>query len=254
MGALIESEKRVRHFFYSGNFKEGDLISLSKEESAHALLSLRLGKGEMVVVSNGEGLLGKGEIWKADSAAQVKLVAVETFPKFPAVEIWQATLKAPKMDWLVEKLTELGVRVLQLVETEHTVAQTDKMERWEKIVTSALKQSENPWRLRLQSVVKLEGLLTAPPENALKCFLSPTATQPLIEVLGASASQPSSAMPERIILVIGPEGGLSPAEESRLNQAGFLPASLHPNILRGETAGIVAAALSTHWLHAKAKG
>lgn len=237
----------MRHFFYQGNFEAKDRIHLSKEESSHALHALRLGAGEEVVVSNGEGLLGRGKIWKAEGEAQIEISETQMHRQSPSLEIWQATLKGPKMDWLVEKLTELGVRSLQLLQTERTVAQTEKLERWEKIVTAALKQSENPWRMKIKPLLKLEDALNAPSPNASKYFLSPTSAHPLARALSQPNS--SSSLPDRIILVIGPEGGLSAPEEARLIQAGFQSASLHPNILRGETAGIVAAALVSHWLH-----
>jgi len=241
----------VRHFFYEGNFKAGDRIHLSKEESSHALNSVRLGKGESVIVSNGEGLLAQGKIWKNGSEAEIEVLETRAYASSPALEIWQATLKGPKMDWLVEKLTELGVRSLQLVQTERTVAQTEKMERWEKIATAALKQSENPWRMKLYSPQKLETLQSSPTPNSIKFFLSPDSSAPLIHALGQAIS--AGPMPDRIILVIGPEGGLSKEEETRLIQAGFQSSSLHPNILRGETAGIVAAALTSHWLYTRIK-
>jgi 16S rRNA (uracil1498-N3)-methyltransferase len=144
-----------------------------------------------------------------------------------------ALLKAPRMDLVIEKATELGVQRIVPVETRHAVARGAHLERWQRIARAAASQSG---RTRLPII--------EPP-------------QPIARVLGLSWPGLRLLADERergtrfsdlfqatasVIALIGPEGGLAPDEAAAARAHGFLPVSLGPRILRAETAAIVVAA------------
>jgi 16S rRNA (uracil1498-N3)-methyltransferase len=231
----------MRTFLVKKSFSAGERVRLGAEESSHALNSLRLGQGELVRLSNGAGIEGEGKIWKTEAGAEVEVLKIMAADKKTALHFLQAPLKGPKMDWLVEKLTELGVSRLQLIQTERTVATAEKIERWERLAEAALKQSGSPQLLRIQPVQPLaEALRSLPP--SLKILLQPGAPESLAHLLAKASGI------ETLVLALGPEGGFSPSEENILVAAGFQPARLSSQILRGETAGIAAAAIAAHTL------
>jgi 16S rRNA (uracil1498-N3)-methyltransferase len=148
-----------------------------------------------------------------------------------------------RMDWLVEKATELGVQRLSPVMTERSVLrlQGDRAEKklahWQSVVVAA---SEQCGRNRLMVVEPVRTLTQwlrelAPTASQVRAVLSLSASaQPLGEVRHAHGEQTPW------LLVSGPEGGLSAAEESSLIDSGLLPVSLGQRVLRAETAAIAA--------------
>ena len=231
----------MRTFLTQNALVVGERVLLSPEESSHALNSLRLGQGELVRISNGQGKECEGKIWRSGSGlAEVEILKICEPSKRIALHFLLAPLKGPKMDWLVEKLTELGVSDLQLLSSERTVARAEKLDRWVRLTEAAAKQSGNSILLKIHPILSLsEALATAP--SGLKILLQPAAPQSL----SALIREQNSAL-QRIILAIGPEGGFSPKEESEFLAAGYSPARMSSQILRGETAAIAAAAIAAH--------
>lgn len=229
----------MRRFLVDEELKEGALVTLSAEESKHALKSLRLGPGSQIALVNGRGLEAEGIIQTADlSGARVEIRSVKQAEKRIPVEILQGVLKGPKMDWLVEKLTEIGITSLHLATTRYTVASGEKIDRWQRIALSAIKQSGNP---QIPSLFPPRPIteLAREFDDALKILLQPGAKMGLADLVKANLGR-------RIVLAIGPEGGFAPEEEKLLAEAGFEPAALSRQILRGETAALVAASLAIH--------
>jgi 16S rRNA (uracil1498-N3)-methyltransferase len=146
-----------------------------------------------------------------------------------------------RMDWLVEKATELGMASLQPLATERTVLKLSgeraekKQSHWQSVAVAACEQCGGNRVPPVQAVQKLEAWL-AQPRTGLKLLLSlQTGSQPLSNLLSTSEQD--------ITFLAGPEGGLSPHEEALAIAAGFTPVSLGPRVLRSETAPLTALAV-----------
>ncbi len=137
-----------------------------------------------------------------------------------------------RMDWLVEKATELGVAGVQPLVCERSVLRLSgeragkKREHWQAVATAAAEQSGRTRVPVIAPVTTLAAWLAEPAEDAARWLLSPRASQ-----------RPSlAALPGSVVLLSGPEGGLSPDEEQAARQAGFEALSLGPRVLRADTA------------------
>lgn len=232
-------------FFFDGEITADKTLSLAAEEAKHARKVLRLMPGAEVEITNGNGLLAKAKILDLyGDQMTVQILSVTKAQPSTPIHLWQALLKGPKMDWLLEKAGEIGVHTLQPMETKFSLADSERGERWERILHSAAKQSGNPFLPKLEPAAKLPFLLSSISENSLKVYLDPYVGNCLLTCLNS----PPNPSPSNIVLALGPEGGFSPEELNLLKRAGFQGARLLPYILRGETAGIVAAGIAGHFL------
>jgi 16S rRNA (uracil1498-N3)-methyltransferase len=191
---------------------------LSPEESRHALRALRLAPGDRVTVFDPREAWS-GEIESADGQVTIRLLEKLAAPSLPRVVVAAAAPKGARLDWMIEKLAELGVAEFIPVRFARSVVEPGegKLKRIEKIAVAAAKQSGAP-------VMKIspEQPVGRLPSDAW--LASPDATE----------RPPSGGG----CVVIGPEGGLTAGEEARFARR----ISLGPTILRIETAAVVAAA------------
>jgi len=230
----------MRRFLVHEKFIEGQTLNLSTEESRHAVKSLRLQPGAQIFLTDGQGQSAEAEIVAIEGEiVQARVIRLQVFSRGRSLALLQAPLKGPKMDWLVEKITELGVSDLHLIKTQHTVATGEKIERWQRLAQAAVKQSGNahlpvihPIRPLAEVAAQLQGL---------KILLQPGCSEGLAAVVAARREEEGG-----ITLAIGPEGGFSAQEEAELFRAGFVPAALSLQILRGETAALAALAIAAH--------
>jgi 16S rRNA (uracil1498-N3)-methyltransferase len=150
---------------------------------------------------------------------------------------WNVTLAVgmpanERMDWLVEKATELGAAAIQPLLCERAVLRLDderaerKRAHWQALVESAAEQCGRTRVPRVQAVRRLADVLQDPALPAVRWLLSPV----------ASAGPTRPPTPEPLVVLSGPEGGLSPTEEAAARAAGFSSVTLGPRILRAETA------------------
>lgn len=233
----------MKRFLIEGELKEGLELVLAPEESKHAARVMRLVAGDEILLADGKGREARAEILDAEKTGmRVRVLSLEASRARPyRLELWQATLKGPRMDWLVEKATELGVDALRPIRSQYSVAE-GKLERWQRLAQSALKQSGN---LRLPEITEATPLAEAwaqLPAAFTGILLSPSAKQGLAAALAATSAQGN------VILAIGPEGGFSPEEENAFLARGFLACGLSSQILRGETAALAALAVASHSL------
>jgi 16S rRNA (uracil1498-N3)-methyltransferase len=191
---------------------------LSPEESRHAVRALRLSAGDRVTVFDARETWS-GEIESTAGSVTVRLLEKLGAPALPRVVVASAVPKGARLDWMVEKLAELGVAEFVPVRFARSVTEPGegKRKRLEKIAVAAAKQSGAPV-LRIAPERGVEEL----PADAL--LASPGAAGPV---------PPGGGW-----VVVGPEGGLTAAEEARFPRR----FSLGPTILRTETAAVVAAA------------
>ena len=234
---------RVPRFYVPQPCAVGQEFVLPDTTFRHAIQVLRLGVGEPLILFNGEG----GEYFAQISNVSKRSASVQ-IDSFAAIDtespihltLIQAVIKPDKMDFALQKAVELGANTIQPLITQRSVVrigkeQVDKkLQHWEGIVVAACEQSGRTRMPTVQTPLTLERWLTTPFAGT-RLILAP-GDFPRINALPMDLPMPVS-------LMIGPEGGFTDAEVTTCVQAGVLPVSLGPRILRAETASISALAL-----------
>lgn len=217
----------------------GAIHSLSPDTVRHALQVLRKKEGDSLWITNGLGALAETELVSVQKkAAAVRLLSLE-MPADPAppLHIAIGMIKNPgRLEWMLEKLTELGVTRISLLYTRFTEKSHLKAERWNQILVSAMLQSQQYRLPVLNMPVSLEQAMAAM-ENVPQKFIAHCAQGP------KGALHQVSLSPLETAVLIGPEGDFSAGEITQAVQKGFRPIRLGPTRLRTETAAICAAAL-----------
>ena len=218
----------------------GSLISLVGAEARHAVTVSRLAVGERISVGNGAGLVASGVVVTAEhTELVVEVVDVVTEPRpQPAIFLAQALAKGDRDELAIQAATELGVDGVIPWSAGRSISRWEGAkvakgrDRWAAVVREASKQSMRSWLPDVLDLVTTKQLasLTA---GARMLVLEPTARVALSSI----------EVDERdIVLVVGPEGGISSHELELLAAAGAEPVRLGPEILRTSTAGPAALA------------
>jgi 16S rRNA (uracil1498-N3)-methyltransferase len=151
------------------------------------------------------------------------------------VVLFAALIRKERFEWMLQKATELGVdRIVPLIMERNVVRWEDeprKQQRYIAILREAAEQCHRVDIPHLDEPVRIKNLSLAGIDTALVAFENASMTQPLSVATIAGTT---------IGILIGPEGGISPAEFDFLKNAGFTPVGLGPRILRAETAALVA--------------
>lgn len=169
---------------------------------------------------------------KAMSKSGVSLILLHGIPK------------GNKMDFIIEKATELGVDSIVPVVTERSqVRETNKASRWKRIAIEASKQCGRATIPKIHDVIRFEDAEIYSRNSGLRLIFYEHSRIKLSDYI-KNVSQP----PTNVIIVIGPEGGFSEYEINLAMEWGFSPVGLGPRTLRTETAAIVAVALIQHIL------
>ncbi|NJP40467.1 16S rRNA (uracil(1498)-N(3))-methyltransferase [Oscillospiraceae bacterium HV4-5-C5C] len=233
---------------------EQEQVRLDPEQLHHLLRVLRLTDGERIELADPTAAVFLAEISRETrqaDAASVKLLRRLDSPggtaaePAPFIELWQGYPKGSKLEDIIQKSVELGVDLIKPILTERSVARPDpvqalkKVGRWQRISQMAASQSG---RTRIPEVAApetlpqaLQGLRSAGSASLLQ-FVPWEDAGPRAPLAGC-LSPDRLAQARHIRFLIGPEGGLSPAEIERLSAAGFQTVSLGKYILRTETAG-----------------
>lgn len=220
-------------------------VQLPAQEAYHLVKVLRLAKGDHFELVDGAGVLFLALIEEADPQnATAQITSVQTANSEPKVRVTlvQGLPKGDKLEWVIQKATELGVAEVIPLEVEHAVVKytgekaVKKVERWRKIAAEASKQADRlqiPWVTEVKSLPQLadqeefwEGL------HLLASEASSVDLKKTLQEAGRDA------LPERVVIYIGPEGSFSQSELDLLISHGVQPVSLGPRILRTETAGL----------------
>ena len=215
----------------------GDVVTLAGDEGRHARVR-RLGVGEAVALFDEAGHSCIGEV-SAVTRDGLSVRVTATRPDHEgesplALTLAVGLLKADKLDWVVEKATELGVARLQPFASAHTLAHpsANRRARWQQIARSAAKQCGRSAVPAVAPPCDFDALLRLP--AAARLLLAEHGeTVPLAAVAGAAP----------LLLVVGAEGGFTTAELDAARAAGFGLVGLGPRILRAETAAVAACAL-----------
>ena len=222
-------------FYTSEPLAPGEFTLTGRE--AHHLASVRrFGPGDYVTLFNGDGndyaavVLGTGK--KTVSVSILRTDPVDRELPLPLV-IASALPKGDRADFLIEKLTELGVtRFIPLVTSRSVVQPKDAAV--EKFTRAVIEASKQCGRNRLMSV---------DPPRAWAAFLKLPDLPEQRFVLHTSEDSPGRLVPGACVVAVGPEGGFAPEEVSAAVASGWVAASLGPRVLRVETAAVAAAVL-----------
>ena len=224
------------HFF--APTVDGDRVELDGEEARHASRVLRITPGETITVSDGDGHVVRARVTTAGSLLVAEVLERWEDPvPHPTIQVFHAIPKGRKLDEVVQKLTELGVDLVQPFPARRSVAAWDdrkaaaQTERLRAIAHEASKQSRRSRVPVIAEPAPVERL--ALPASTL--VLDEEATVRMREAL------PSDA-PATVGVVVGPEGGLERSEVAGLTELGAVAVSLGSVVLRTETAAMAAVA------------
>ncbi len=220
----------------------GEDVELPAQAAQHLMRVLRLPAGAPLTLFNGAG----GEFSATLSARDGKVVRARVLAHDPVerespldVTLLQGVARGERMDFIVQKATELGVTRIVPVLAERSVVKIDaaqrerKRDHWQAVAVAACEQCGRNRVPQVAGALSLAAAIGSVPESALRCLLAADAATPL-------ATDARAAM--RIALLIGPEGGLADSEVALAAAAGFRGYRLGPRIMRTETAGIAALA------------
>ncbi len=211
-----------------------DIICLPKELKRHLQTVLRLQPGDKIELFNGVGQLA---ISVLRENSEVEILDVVNYPPPPcSLTLIQGLPKGDKLELILQKGTELGVNQFYLTAMERSVGRLKsdrkqkRLERWQKIIQEAARQSRQYYLPQLLTDTSLSHVLSTVKAD-LKLLLWEESTTPLREVL-------PQLPPQRIAVLVGPEGGVSQQEVDQAKAEGYQAVSLGPRILRTETAGL----------------
>ena len=218
----------------------GTAIACTREQANYLLNVLRLGAGAEILIFNGSDGEWQARIGETGKRRCTLECLAQTRPQQggPDVHYLFAPLKHTRLDYMVQKATEMGVAHLQPVLTHHTVAARVNLERMR---ANAIEAAEQCGVLRVPTVgepLKLEAALAAwdPARRLIFCDEAAAVASPIAALSGVGGSA--------LAVLIGPEGGFDAAERALLRSKPFaLPISLGPRIMRADTAAVAALAL-----------
>ena len=223
-------------FFYVPNVQDNG--ELPEEEAMHALRVLRLKSGDEIMLTDGIGNFYKAEITVAATRKCV-FKLLETIPQTP---IWRGhlhlvvspTKMMERMEWLVEKATEIGFDRISFINCDNSERRVIKVKRLEKIAVSAMKQSRKAWKPIIDEIVSFDELVAESTEGLryiAHCYEE-------IKKVDLYNQLSISDKDEDVTVFIGPEGDFSLSEVKKAIDAGFVSVSLGESRLRTETAAL----------------
>ena len=229
----------VATFYASEELVAGGTITLS-EEAAHHIRVARVGIGECIALRDGAGRGAVGTLVKISRAsALVDVLETSEIPRPAPIHLLAPVADRDRMLWLAEKVTELGVTSWRPVTWRRSKSVSPRGEgttfqaKVRARMTSALIQSGGGWLPDIFPEATIERAVAA----------APLGTRLLLTKDG----EPMVGVPMKtpIIIALGPEGGMEPAERDAFIGAAFLPVKLGGTTLRFETAGVAAVAIAT---------
>jgi 16S rRNA (uracil1498-N3)-methyltransferase len=243
----------ITYFYVDPKNVSKDFLRIEGEETKHICLVLRKGEGEIIDVVDGEGMkyqvqvTAKGKDW-----VQGKIISQtrkENEP-FTHLTLAQALIKGVRMDFLVEKVTEIGVSSIiplitgkSLIKLEKDFKGVSRVNRWKRIAISGMKQALRSKLPEIQSPVLFRELLAKVKDYDLALIgCQAKGSKFLKEIIEGKKGV------KKVLLLVGPESGFTQEELDLSFKSGIIPVSLGPRRLRSETAGIVFSSLVLHEL------
>jgi len=234
------------------------VMPLSNRDIRHLMVVLRLEPGDRVVLADPAGRVAEAVVRDVSAARITADVAEPSVPPVrPRVALAQGLARRERMEIAIQKATELGVAEIIPVAFARSVVKLDeekaekRTERWRRIAEEAAKQSQRAEIPLVREPVDLAALLdvTALYDVVLVPWEETVGSAKPMPGIGAALDIAEATSRSSVLVVVGPEGGLEPAEVSAMVQAaGAIPVGLGDTILRTETAAVVAVALTSYEL------
>jgi 16S rRNA (uracil1498-N3)-methyltransferase len=223
---------------------DGHTARLTGAQAAHLARVLRAQIGMQFDIVVGDRVRRGSIVEISDLIIEFALgVEIDTDPALP-VALLLAVFKFDRLEWAIEKATELGVeRIVPVLarRTEKHLAQAaaTRVARWRRIAREAAQQSRRSDTVEILDPMQVRDAVRGEPEAVRLLLAESEQTTTLRDALDSSGTNSDSGS-RRIRLAIGPEGGWTPEEEKLFAAEGWKPVSLGPRILRAETAAIAA--------------
>ena len=222
--------------FYNSNIKNTDSTFIfDKEESKHIVKVLRKKESDKIFITNGLGFLFHSEIILAtDKKCEVKISKIETFEK-PTYKLHIAVAPTKindRFEWFLEKATEIGVHEITPIICEHSERKVYKIDRAEKIIQAAMKQSLQYFLPKINEPISFSEFIKK--HNADSKFIAHC------EETERKSLKNTAKAKDNIIILIGPEGDFSSKEINLALENKYIPITLGNTRLRTETAALAA--------------
>lgn len=233
----MKSRQFAMNLFYTTAIEDG-LAILPEDEARHCIQALRHKTGDTIYITDGKGGLYEARIEEAGkkvctASIQQRLPSAAGRNHHLHIAI-APTKNLARLEWFLEKAAEIGIDEITPLVTEHSERRKLRAARLEKVLVSAMKQSLKATLPKLNDISGFGEFIQKPVEPGMQKFIAYLGE-------GVKGRLKDNYEPGRgVCILIGPEGGFSPAEAQAAVDAGFIPASLGPERLRTETAGIVA--------------
>jgi len=226
-------------FFYLADIPSAaNELVLPEETSKHIVSVLRMQEGDELQLTNGQGTIVRANIQIAHKkSCSLKTIEVlQSIDSRKPVTLAISLLKNPsRFEWMLEKVTEIGIRSIIPIISQRTERQHYRADRMKNIMVSAMLQSQQSWLPEIMEPVSFtEVIKMGAFEKKYIAHCLPEERSTLREETGKYLSS---------IILIGPEGDFSPTEISAAIELGYKPVTLGDTRLRTETAGVVAATL-----------
>lgn len=245
-------EIKAVNFLVSPKAVENGALQLDEKESHHLTNVFRAKPGDIFYAIDGSGMKYRAVVrtvsGKKVTAEIISALRLENEPHI-RLSLAAGLCRPARIDFIVEKGTELGINAFHFFVSENTLADDDlllseagsrrvqaKVSRWSRLAQSAAKQSLRSFVPRIMPPVRFDDILAISPDYHLAIIADMTAEPSSWESLFADS-------PRDVLLLVGPEAGFTSDEVSRARRAGFMLVKLGPRRLRAETAAIVLASL-----------
>jgi 16S rRNA (uracil1498-N3)-methyltransferase len=234
---------RVTRCYVPGALHAGDTLSLPESTSAHIGRVLRARIGDALTLFNGQGGEYAAQILTIDRrSVRVRIGAHRTVERESPLKVTllQSIARGEKMDFVVQKATELGVSSIVALPSDRSVVRLDRdahqkrYEHWRAIAIGACEQCGRNQLPSIDLVPDLAAALAKSPQNDTRVLFEPDAGQTLPKLAPKMSG---------VSLLIGPEGGFAAEELALSQQHGYIACRLGPRVLRAETAPLAALAV-----------
>lgn len=233
--------KEARYFYVPGAAQANEL---PPEEARHAVSVLRLKAGDEIFLMDGMGTFYQANV----TLAATKHCMYYIVKALPQQKTWKGhvhlaiapTKMMDRMEWMIEKMTEVGFDEITFLNCRYSERKQLRIDRLEKIVIAAMKQSRKAWKPIVNPVMPFQDFVNQQREGGLyiaHCYTEITRKDFLNEIQQANDQQD-------ITVLVGPEGDFSMDEVNQALEKGFSSVSLGQNRLRTETAGLVSVVMS----------
>ncbi len=228
------------NFFYHPNIEENEtVVTFEKDESRHISKVLRKNVGDILNITDGKGFFYQAEITLAtDKKCNAKILTSEKQQPLPySLHLAVAPTKLnDRFEWFLEKATEIGISEITPIICDHSERKVVKIDRYEKIIIGAMKQSMKAYLPKLNEAISFSEFIEKQSEDNLdfRKFIAHC------EETSKKSLKHEIKIGSSILILIGPEGDFSSKEISSAIKNKFIPVSLGETRLRTETAAIVA--------------